>query len=164
MAAPQEAEADFWIDHLGLELHPEGGYFRESYRSALALQLAAGERSASTAIYFLVSADRPSRFHRLQADEIWHFYRGDALEICCIAPDGRLEIHVLGTAILAGESLQLRVPAGTWFGARVRAGGAYTLCGCTMAPGFDFADFELATRHDLLQTFPQHASIVRELT
>ena len=164
MAASQEHDAHFWIAHLGLEFHPEGGYFKESYRSSMGLQLAVGERAASTAIYFLVTADRPSRFHKLLTDEVWHYYQGDALEICCITPDGRLDILLLGADILAGESLQLLVPAGTWFGARLRAGGAYTLCGCTMAPGFDFADFELATRQDLLQRYPQHANIVHELT
>lgn len=164
MEAPQRHDAQFWVAQLGMEFHPEGGYFKESYRSSMDLQLARGERAASTAIYFLVTADRPSRFHRLQTDEIWHFYQGDALEICCISPDGRLEIQLLGADILAGESLQLLVAAGTWFGARVRAGGAYTLCGCTMAPGFDFADFDLATRQDLLRAYPQHAALVHELT
>ncbi len=157
-------DAQFWIAQLGLEFHPEGGYFKESYRSGLSLQLSVGARAAGTAIYFLVTADRPSRFHRLQTDEIWHYYQGDALEICCISPEGQLEIKVLGADILAGESLQLLVPAGTWFGARVRAGETYTLCGCTMAPGFDFADFELATRQSLLQTFPEHALLIQALT
>jgi uncharacterized protein len=161
-------DARFWIAHLDLQYHPEGGYFKESFRSGHVLADLepgyAGSRVASTAIYFLVTADRPSRFHRLQTDEIWHFYAGDTLEICCIHPDGRAEALHLGMQVQAGDTLQALVPAGTWFGARVAAGGAYTLCGCTMAPGFEFDDFELADRAALQAAYPAHAALIAALT
>lgn len=168
MSAPTNAA--FWIAHLGLIAHPEGGYYQESYRSSLVLPGSAlqplidGPRAASTAIYFLVTAQRPSCLHRLQADEIWHFYAGDTLEICCIAPDGQLEIKRLGANVGAGDRLQHVVEAGTWFGARVLTGGQYALCGCTMAPGFDFADFELGQRSPLLAAYPQQSEIIAQLT
>ncbi len=166
----QRRDAQFWIDHLGLQHHPEGGYFKESFRSAYAIQGAAigdryeGNRVHSTAIYFLVTADRASRLHRLQTDEIWHFYAGDSLEICCIDPAGVLEIKRLGSDIGKGDALQVLVPAGVWFGARVQAGSEYVLCGCTMAPGFEFADFEMGDRKALLKQFPQLEAIVIELS
>lgn len=162
--------AEFWIAHLGLIAHPEGGFFAETYRSSLQLAVAAmhppanGDRSASTAIYFLVTADRPSCFHRLKADEIWHFYAGDSLEICCLAADGQLEIKRLGADVQQGDCLQQLVPAGTWFGARLASAGEYALCGCTMAPGFDFEDFDLARRADLLAQFPEQTDLILQLT
>jgi uncharacterized protein len=165
-------DADFWIAHLDLAFHPEGGYFKESFRSSHNLgegQLGAhypSDRVASTAIYFLVTADRPSRFHRLKTDEIWHFYAGDPLEICCLGLDaaGCLEVLLLGADIAGGCRLQICVPAGTWFGARVQAGGDFALCGCTMAPGFDFEDFEMGAAAELLASFPAGAAIVQALT
>ncbi len=165
-------DADFWIAHLDLAYHPEGGYFKESFRSShnLALGQVGGrypsDRVASTAIYFLVTADRPSRFHRLQTDEIWHFYAGDPLEICCLGldPAAGVEVLLLGADIASGCRLQVLVPAGTWFGARVQVGGNFALCGCTMAPGFDFEDFEMAKREELLVIFPDCADAIHALT
>jgi uncharacterized protein len=170
MRSDARPDASYWISQLDLQFHPEGGYFKETFRSTDVLagdalgSRYAGARAASTAIYFLVTADRPSRFHRLQTDEIWHFYAGDALEICCIGADGALEIKTLGLSLGEGQSPQLLIPAGTWFGARVQHGGSYTLCGCTMAPGFDFADFELADRGTLQAAFPEHQAIIESLT
>jgi predicted cupin superfamily sugar epimerase len=160
--------AGFWIAHLGLLAHPEGGYYRETYRSTLQLSgdglppAYAGPRAASTAIYFLVTAGHPSCFHRLQTDEIWHFYAGDTLEICCLSADGVLEVKRLGMDVASGDCLQQAIPAGTWFGARVA--GEYALCGCTMAPGFDFQDFELGTRAAMVAQFPAHGALIQQLT
>lgn len=160
-------DADYWIDRLSLLPHPEGGYFRETYRSPLSLDGDGlpglqGSRSASTAIYFLVTDYAPSRLHRLATDEVWHHYAGDPLELTQIHPDGRLETILLGNSPHASGLPQLVVPAGVWFGGRVL--GAFALCGCTMAPGFDFADFELGDRDGLLTTFPQHEAVILSLT
>jgi predicted cupin superfamily sugar epimerase len=149
-----------WIDALGLVPHPEGGYFRETYRAAASV----GERSVSTAIYFLVTRGSFSALHRIRSDELWHFHAGDALEVVTIDPRGmRRDLH-LGLAIERGERPQHVVPAGVWFGARPRDDAAYALVSCTVAPGFDFADFELADRAALLAAHPDHAQLIRELT
>jgi uncharacterized protein len=163
-------EAAYWIEKLGLIAHPEGGYFKECYRSALAVSAPEigtapdYSRNICTAIYFLVTADGPSHFHRLKADELWHHYAGDTLELKGIHADGRLETWLLGKDVNQYAEPQQCIPAGTWFGATVAAGGRFALCGCTMAPGFDFADFELAERPSLLAEFPQHRDLIVSLT
>lgn len=165
-----EPDAAYWITKLGLQPHPEGGYFRESFRSARVIPASAlggshlGDRAASTAIYFLVTAEQPSHFHRLATEEVWHHYAGSPLELVFIHPDGKLSIQMLGKDLAAGGLPQCVAPAGTWFAGRVHAPGGYALCGCTLAPGFDFADFELAQRKDLLAAYPQHAREIIALT
>ncbi len=160
--------AEYWIDRLGLVAHPEGGYFKETFRSPEILQEDSlgqdyiGSRNASTAIYFLVTAEKPSHFHRLATDEIWHHYAGDALELIFIHPNGDLESKWLGKSDAKGCMPQLIAPAGSWFAGRVASG--FALCGCTMAPGFDFADFELAGRQMLLEAYPAHAEMIDALT
>ncbi|MBX7194995.1 MAG: cupin domain-containing protein [Sandaracinaceae bacterium] len=171
---PGDEEADAIVRALGLVPHPEGGFYRESYRAPLVLPASAlsarhgGDRSASTAIYFLVPRRSFSALHRIASDEVWHFYAGAPLEIVELAPDGALTRTVLGADLRAGERPQHVVPAGAWFGSRVLAGtdarGDHALVGCTVAPGFDFADFELGTRDALVRMFPAHAAIVTELT
>ncbi len=158
-----------WVKYLELEAHPEGGYFTETYRSSGVIPQHAlpesfsGERNYGTAIYFLLGPEDHSSFHRLKADEVWHFYAGGRMEISVIYPGGALRNLALGPNASDGESFQLVVPAGTWFGARP-VSGQYTLAGCTMAPGFDFADFEMADRDQLTEEFPQHAEIITRLT
>ncbi len=159
-----------YIQHLGLLPHPEGGFYKETYRCANTLPASAlsingnGERNLSTAIYFLLEAGNFSAFHRIQSDELWHFYTGDALEVIEIDKNGVLKVTALGHAVKQGEVFQYLVPAHTWFASRVKKGGSFSLVGCTVAPGFDFADFELANREDFIQTFPQHEKIIGELT
>jgi len=158
-----------WVETFDLKAHPEGGFYAETYRSKESIPVEAlqtpfqGSRSQSTAIYYLLEAGHRSAFHRVQSDEMWHHYAGGRLEIPVIHPDGRLEIMALGSNPEAGESFQLVVPAGAWFGA-YPVNCDYVLAGCTMAPGFDFADFELADRNALLASFPQHQEIVLKLT
>ena len=155
-----------------LASHPEGGYFRETYRAAGTIAKDAlpagftGDRVFATSIYYLLKADQVSMLHRLRSDELWHFHAGDALEIVDLAPEGPLTTTVLGPAVDNGESLQAVVPAGHWFGARLVSprAGAYALVGCTVAPGFDFADFQIADRENLLDEFPQHAEVIRAMT
>ncbi|GHB84265.1 cupin domain-containing protein [Persicitalea jodogahamensis] len=163
--------ASYWVDKYQMQPHPEGGYFVETYRAAEQIPHAAlperfgGSRSFSTAIYFLLEGHHFSALHRIQSDEVWHFYAGDPLEVFVIHPEsGALEIIRLGPDPEAGEVFQAVVPAGTWFGSRPVAGAAYSLVGCTVAPGFDFADFELAERETLLAQFPQHRVVVEGLT
>jgi len=154
------------IDLLELKPHPEGGFFRETYRSGE--QLGPGphgtQRSASTAIYFLLPAGVFSAFHVIRgADELWHHYGGDPVEIHQIAPDGAHRVAVLGSHLDGGERPQIVVPAGT-IQAAVSPGTSFALCGCTVSPGFDYADFAMPTRDDLLARFPQHAELIRRLT
>lgn len=180
----------FWIGKLRLEPHPEGGYFRQTYRSDLmiageALPGFGGARAASTAIYFLLEGETFSAFHRLQSDEMWHFYAGSPLEVHVIDPAGSYSTLLMGSDPDAGQVFQAVVPAGCWFGAEVGENPhfcqrraemghppyptplphlPYALVGCTVAPGFDFADFELARAKDLSAAYPQHREIIRRLT
>ena len=162
--------AAFWIEHLRLAPHPEGGHFRETYRAAERVDGAHlparydGARSCSTAIYFLLRAGEVSALHRIKSDEIWHFYAGGPLIVSVIEPDGARHDLTLGPGPDADQLVQAVVPAGAWFGAAVRPGTAYALVGCTVAPGFEFADFELADRGALLRLYPQHAALIEHLT
>ena len=134
------------VDRLQLAPHPEGGYFRETYRATESVGAAAlprrfnGERSISTAIYFLLEAGQCSHLHRIRSDEIWHFYAGDPLDVVEIDAAGSLKTTRLGGDLL----YQHTVPAGVWFGATPAPGGRFALVGCTVAPGFDFAGHEFA--------------------
>lgn len=152
--------ADFWVDKLGLQPHPEGGYYRETYRA----EPKDGPRAASTGIYFLIESGNVSRFHRIDADEMWHFYAGDALIVHMIAPSGQYSQHIIGSDPDNAEVFQAVVPAGSWFGAEVTDGGHYSLVGCTVAPGFEFSGFELANKDKLLNQYPDHATIIDRLT
>lgn len=155
---------------LDLQPHPEGGYYRETYRSALELGRDAlpsdfsGPRAAATAIYFLIEQGNFSAFHRIKSDETWHFYRGDALEVLELDDSGQLKSTLIGRDLPAGELFQYTVKANTWFGSRVKAGGDFSLVGCTVAPGFDFADFEMAERQELIRKFPGHRALIEHMT
>jgi len=165
-----EKNAAYWIEKLGLEPHPEGGYYRQTYRAGLVLAQAAlpfpftGRRAVSTAIYFLLDGERFSAFHRLRSDELWHFYVGASLLVHVIDEDGRRSEIQLGSDPEAGEVLQAVVKAGCWFGSRVRDQKSFALVGCTVAPGFDFEDFELAKRDELVRRYPQHRQVIERLT
>jgi predicted cupin superfamily sugar epimerase len=155
---------------LGLARHPEGGWYRESYRSAEKVASMGlpprfgGERAFSTAIYFLLERGDFSSLHRLKSDEVWHFYCGSSLTVRTISPAGEVHSFVLGSDLTRGEVFQEVVPAGFWFGAEVTGEGPYSLVGCTVAPGFDFADFELGSRAELLEMWPAHSGLIRGLT
>lgn len=163
------ATAAYWIDRLGLTAHIEGGAFKEIYRSQLVLPQEVltpqhqGNRNAMTSIYFLLQQGDFSAFHKIASDEIWHFYDGSPLCIYEITAHGILVKHILGKDIEDGQLLVI-IKAGSWFGSRVEEPAGFTLCSCTVAPGFDFADFELAERETLQTTFPQHAGIIGEMT
>ncbi len=156
----------YWIKQLRLQQHIEGGWYSEVYRSSQLVHARSlpTDRAAATHIYFLLQEGEFSAFHRIRADEIWHFYQGDPLIITELQPDGTLIDHLLGNEPEKGEQLCCVIKAGNWFGSRVKEGGSYGLAGCTVAPGFDFADLELAQRDQLLAEYPQHAMIIRSLT
>ncbi|MFN8348087.1 MAG: cupin domain-containing protein [Spirosomataceae bacterium] len=162
--------ANYWVEKYQMQPHPEGGYFAETYRSAEIIPKSAlparfsGDRSFGTGIYFLLENHHFSSLHRIQADEMWHFYAGGPLDVYVIYPDGRLEIITLGANPDNGEVFQAVVPAGTWFGSKPAPDNAYSLVGCTVAPGFEFADFELAEQAALLMAYPQHEELIRLLT
>jgi predicted cupin superfamily sugar epimerase len=158
-----------------LELRPlpvEGGYYRETWRSSQRVPVsreggrAISGRSAGTAIYYLLTDDPDSfsALHRLPIDELYHFYQGDAVEQVRLYPDGRDEVVVLGPNLAAGQSVQSVVPAGVWQGTRLQAGGRWALLGTTMAPGFDAADYEPASRSILTARYPAAAALIRALT
>jgi uncharacterized protein len=163
--------ASYWVARYHMQPHPEGGYFAETYRSAERIGQSAlparfgGDRPFSTGIYFLLESHHFSALHRIQSDELWHFYAGDPLEVYVIDPEsGQLDIIRLGADPERGEVFQAVVPAGTWFGSRPAGGSTYSLVGCTVAPGFDFADFEMAGRSALLAEYPKHREVIEALT
>ena len=152
------------IARLGLTSHPEGGYYAETFRSKEVVTLADGRlRSASTAIHFLLPAGSFLALHRVAADEVWHHYGGSPLELVTISPAGNLETIFLGRDLFLGQQPQHVVPSGWWQGARPLDKGT-TLTGCTVAPGFDFQDFEMPSRSVLLELFPQHGPVILEFT
>lgn len=155
------------IESLQLQPHPEGGFFSETFRAEpLPFPLSErGERAASTAIYFLLRASDFSALHVVASDEVWHHYHGDALELHCFDEAGRHRRVLLGGDVLGGQRPQHVVRRGELQAARVVAGvHGFALCGCTVAPGFDFADFRMPPRAELLAHYPQHAALVTELT
>ncbi len=162
--------AAYWIERLHLARHPEGGWFRETYRAVEAIPIAGlpnrfqGERAFSTAIQFLLERNDHSALHRLKSDEMWHFYDGAPLTVHLVAPDGRHQPILLGRDPENGEQFQAVAPAGYWFGAEVAGFGDFSLVGCTVAPGFDFSDFEIGARNDLAKLFPQHEALIGRLS
>jgi predicted cupin superfamily sugar epimerase len=146
------------IARLGLTAHPEGGYFRETYRSPASVETSRGVRSALTSILFLLTSDSFSAFHRIASDEAWHFYRGDAIAIEVLEGD-RSHRRI---DLAADGPWQTVVPAGAAFASHVL--GDYALVGCDVAPGFDFADFELCERAALAEAYPAHTALIEGLT
>jgi len=161
--------AEQLIHQLGLQPHPEGGYFRETYKSPVILPESAlpgctGGRSAGTAIYFLLRKGDKSRLHRLRFEEVWHFYLGGPLHLVVISHGGKVEQFTLGQDLEAGQELQHVVPAGHWFGAYPLPESPYSLVGCTVAPGFAFEDFGLGERNELTSYFPHLRELIARLT
>lgn len=161
--------ADYWITQLGLLAHPEGGYYKETYRSSEIISATAlpdrfgGDRYFSTAIYFLLRSEDRSVFHRIKSDELWHFHQGSTLLIYVLT-DHEMKIFKLGSDPEKGESLQVVIPANCWFGAHVEQQNSFSLCGCTVAPGFDFRDFEMAERNELIKKYPGFEQEIIRLT
>jgi predicted cupin superfamily sugar epimerase len=157
------------IETYVLQPHPEGGYYKETYKSADVIPTEAlpgrftGPRTFSTAIYFLLDKGNFSAFHKIKSDECWHFYAGQTLWVHVIHLNGEIETVRLGANVLAGERFQYVVPANCWFASEPAPGTEFSFTGCTVAPGFDFADFELATAAALIAVYPQHAAVIERL-
>ena len=150
---------------LKLEPHPvEGGWFRQTYRSAEEFDAPQGRRSAGTAIYYLLEPGTFSEMHLLPSDEVFHFYLGDPVEMLQLRPDGSAEVFVLGPDLLKGEHVQLFVPGGVWQGTRLIPGGRFALLGCTVSPGFDYADYTSGKFDELAEKWPDEADRIRALT
>jgi uncharacterized protein len=149
--------------------HPEGGWYKETYKSNEVIAASAlprrfnAARTFSTAIYFLLEQGNFSAFHRIKSDECWHFYAGGPLDIFELHTGGRLVVTRLGSNIENGELFQYIVPANCWFASRPSGESNYCFVGCTVAPGFDFADFEMAKAADLKVVYPQHKIIIDSL-
>ncbi len=157
------------IQQYDLQPHPEGGWYKETYKSTEYISGNAlperfgGSRSFSTAIYFLLEQGNFSAFHRIKSDECWHFYAGDPLLVYVMQLNGTLDIIHLGNDIEKGQVFQFVVPANCWFASKPAPGSTFCFVGCTVAPGFDFTDFELAKASSLTVLFPQHKAIIEEL-
>jgi predicted cupin superfamily sugar epimerase len=157
-----------YIQQLKMQAHPEGGWYAETYRSELQKEFPEAGipkfRNLCTAIYFLLPEGKFSAFHRIKSDEIWHHYDGGILHIAVIYPDGKLEVLKLGKDFHQACRPQHIVPAGAWFASYPERGSGFVLCGCTVAPGFDFDDFEMAGREQLITSYPQHKALISLLT
>lgn len=158
------------VDLLDLRPHPEGGFYREMYRAEEGIERAAmperysGKRCYGTAIYYLLTSNTFSTMHKVESDEIFHFYLGDTVEQLRLFDDGTSEIINLGQNIVAGDRPLSVVPHGVWQGARLKPGGAFALLGATVAPGFEFADYLEGERAPLTDRFPERAALISVLT
>ncbi len=166
----KKLKIDSLVQHLSLLPHPEGGFYKETYRSEGTIPKEvleegfSGNRNYCTSIYFLLTSDNFSGFHRIKQDEIWNYHSGSTLYVHVISPEGTYHRHELGMDIANGEEPQFVVPKGCWFASSVKAKEDFSLVGCTVAPGFDFDDFELANRAELSALFPQHDAIIDQYT
>jgi predicted cupin superfamily sugar epimerase len=158
------------IDFFDLSKHPEGGYYKETYRSKgeiLSENLGTnfdGNRNYCTSIYFLLTSDKFSAFHKINQDEIWHFYTGTVLKLHLISPNGAYHFVLIGNNFLNGETPQFTVPANYYFAAEVLEKDSFSFVGCTVSPGFDFRDFVLPSCKELCNEFPKHFEIITQLT
>lgn len=163
------SKAKKYIEKLELIRHPEGGYFKEVYRSKETLskeclnELYIGERNTSTSIYFLLEGENKSHFHKLLSDEIWHFYDGSSAAIYLLK-DGRKEIKKIGLNLDDEEYPQVLIPKNTWFAAETLQKNSFILVGCTVSPGFDFQDFKLAGKDELLKDYPSESELIERFT
>jgi len=157
------------VQLLELQPHPEGGFYKEVYRSAESVSRSClperftGDRNFCTSIYYLLSRGDFSAFHLIKSDEIWHYYLGSSLLIHMLHLNGSYECKVLGKDLRENQAFQVVIPAGTWFAAEPAIGTDFILAGCSVSPGFNFLDFELANKKELVQLFPEHEHIIDRL-
>jgi predicted cupin superfamily sugar epimerase len=158
----------YWIQHLGLEPHPEGGFFKEIFRSSISVDKQflpmgySNSRRLVTSIYYLLRSGDISHFHRLRSDELWYYHYGSSVRIIIIDQEGHKQTRLLGPRIERAEHMQVIIPAGTIFGAEVIDSNSFGLFGCAVAPGFEFDDFEIYSKEDLLQAYPKHTDIIEK--
>lgn len=151
------------VSRLGLLPHPEGGFYKEVYRSPQELDTAHGKRNLSTSIYFLLTAENCSRFHQIQSDELWYWHEGDPITIHTLGDDG-YQTLLLGPSSLEGHQPSQLVKGGLIFGSSVDRPGGYALVSCVVSPGFDFAEFKLFSKEELLASWPENEAIISRLT
>jgi predicted cupin superfamily sugar epimerase len=161
--------ADILIESLKLIPHPEGGFYKENYRSKekvsnLPERFQGQSRNLGTSIFYLLKGDQYSAFHKIQSDEIWHFYEGSPLELYVLDENGMLKTYVLGNNLNNGGTYQVIIKHNQWFAAKPVNPKSFTFVGCTVSPGFDFSDFQLAKRNELLEKYPQHHSVIMKFT
>ena len=157
--------AESIIERLNLTRHPEGGFYRETYRAEKSITLNDGRiRSAGTAIYYLLKGTDKSHFHRVGSDELWLFHQGEPLEIHVITNNGHIETRVLGNRLDLDEVPQIAIPANVWFAAGIKSGEGFSLVSCVVAPGFDFEDFELADKDELIKLYPHLENEIKEFS
>ena len=160
--------AEYYIGKLQLQKHPEGGYFSETYRSEEIInqknlpERFKGDRCFGTSIYFLLKGNEFSAFHKILSDETWHYYAGTSATIYMIDEKGNYSEQKIGSDLDSGELFQFTVPANVWFASKVTDENSFCLVGCTVAPGFDFADFKMAEKSRMLEQFPQYKNIVEQ--
>ena len=160
-----KSEMEKFISHYQMESHPEGGWYKETYRSEISTNITdLGARSLMTSIYFLLESHQVSNFHVIKSDEMWFYHSGSSLTVHCIYPNGEYEKLLIGPDVENGQTFQALVPKGTIFGSTVDAEKTFSMVGCTVAPGFDFQDFKLFKRNELLDLYPQHSDIINKLT
>lgn len=148
-----------------MESHPEGGWYKETYRCSESTEIKnLGERSLMTSIYFLLESHQTSNFHIIKSDELWFYHSGSALTVHCIYPNGEYKKLHIGPDFEKGQTFQALVPKGTIFGSSVDKPNTFAMVGCTVSPGFDFEDFKLFERGELLSQFPEHKKIIDSLT
>ena len=155
--------AAYYIEKLNLQAHSEGGFYASTFVGNECIVTKAGERPSYTSIYFLLRSEDISHLHRLQSDELWYYHAGSPLTVHMIYPDGTYEAKKLGLNIANGEAPQVLVPKHTIFGSSVDEVDTFSLVGCMVSPGFDYADFELFTQEDLLKDYPQHEAVIRKM-
>lgn len=164
------SKAKFYIKYLDLQPHPEGGFYKEIFRSDEIINKKFlpkrydGSRCFSTSIFFLLSAKQKSYFHRLKSDEQWHFYDGCSVKIHLISENGILTNLTLGRNLKRGEAFQTIVKRNSWFAAELKKKDSFALVGCVVAPGFEFKDFELANRDELISKYPEHKQLIKSFT
>jgi len=162
--------AKYWIEKLGLQKHPEGGYFKEVYRSEEIIPAQSlhkrysGERNHATSIYFLLTSNEFSAFHRIKSDETWHFYTGSPVTVHMINENGKYSAVKLGANSENGEVFQFTIPHGVWFATSVDEADSFALVGCTVAPSFHYDDFELGKRAELVKLLPENEGVIRKFT
>lgn len=163
-------QSEYWIQHLGLKPHPEGGYFKETYRSNIKIgtkDLPVGfsdNRDISTSILYLLPSNQVSKLHRLKSDELWYFHHGSSIKLHLIDREGKKHSKLLGPRLEKAEQFQVLVPAGIIFAAEVMARDSYSLCGCVVSPGFEYQDYELFDREDLIQAYPKHQEFIEKFS
>jgi hypothetical protein len=157
---------EYWVSKFSMQEHPEGGHFKQTFRSERLFDLPgySGPRSAITVIYYLLKSGQFSAFHRIKSDEVWHYYAGSPLLLHIISDEGKLRMVMLGKNPDRHQNFQAAIEAGSWFAATVASPRSYSLVGCTVAPGFEFEDWELGDRESLVRQYPRHKRIIEKFT